>query len=284
MSTPVKLSLTNRKAVKAFQDQLATEMKAVSAAWGSDLTWHDNTDDIVAIISQKSGEDAIAKIADKVIPHVKRFAEFFGELKKENDELESFKTKFTAGKIGLKIVEAHNDDYWLLEDGALFMRVQYEYLGSYLSYFNLSYLQGKLTSTKRPFPVAVVKNLNKNLPEIESAMEQASKSFGRKLTLTDNYNDLIEKLKTKGTRIDNFGDQLVLYPKRLAEVFAEFCKDADNLEALQEAMSKDTVTIRFIDADTYWALTDGVLFIDINIQYFGSYLSYFNAAGIEKLL
>jgi len=115
-------------------------------------------------------------------------------------------------------------------------------------------------------------------------MEQASKSFGRKLTLTDNYNDLIEKLKVKGTKLEDVGDKLKEYPKRLAEVFAEFCKDADNLEALQEAMSKDTVTIRFIDADTYWAMADGVLFIDVNIAYFGSYLSYFNAAGIEKLL
>jgi len=275
-----KLSLINRKAVKALEEQITTEMAKVSAAWGSPVTWCSVMDEHCKAIADRSGEDAIATEISTQIAHIQRFAEFFTELKKDPAYVASFTPLFTSAQIGIKLVN-DSDTYWLIESGSLFMRVQISYIGSYLNYYNVERLEPLLVSTERPFGIEVVKNLNAALPAIAKSMEAASKAFGRTLTWTDNYNELC-KLIAKGTAAD-FGDQLQKYPATLAEVLTEFCKDADNLEALQEALSANTVTLRLTE-DKYFSIENGVLYMDISPSYWGSYLNYFNAASLEKLL
>jgi len=280
----MKLSLTNRKALKSQQEKIEAEVKNASAAWGSPLTWIDNSDAHCAAIAGSQGEEQISSLLEsQMMPHVKRFAELFTEMKKEPDTVDAFTPLFN-GKIGVKIIDQGtlNDRYWILEDGALFARTEYSYIGNYINYFSLDNLKQSLTSTERPFKLSVVKNLNAAIPVIVGHMEAISKAVGRTITLTDNYNDLINALAED--RRNTFGDVIQLYPKTLAEELTKFCADADNREALQETWTSNTVTIRFVNADTYYAIADGNFFIEVNPAYWGNYLSYFNAAIIEKLL
>lgn len=280
----MKLSLTNRKALKTQQEKIEAEVKNASAAWGSPLTWIDNSEAHCAAIMGSQGEEQISSLLEsQMLPHVKRFAALFTEMKKEPDTVASFTPLFN-GKIGVKIIDRGtlNDKYWVIEDGALFARTEYCYIGNYIDYFTLESLKQSLTSTERPFKLSVVKNLNTALPVIAGHMEAISKAVGRTITLTDNYNELINALSED--KRNTFGDVIRLYPQTLAEELAKFCADKDNLEALQESWTSNTVTIRFVGADTYYAIADGNFFIEVNPAYWGSYLSYFNAAIIEKLL
>jgi len=98
------------------------------------------------------------------------------------------------------------------------------------------------------------------------------------------------KLKKSGKSEDwlwKFGDVLVVYPTQLAKAFAIFCKDADNKEALEEVITTGKVGVRIVDSsksDVYWAIEEGVLWMETKEGWFGSYMDYYNAESLEKKL
>jgi hypothetical protein len=297
----VKLSLKAKKNIKSANEAIATETKNASSVFGSTITWEDSFDAIaLQLESAGKGGDGLETLGDKIVLYVKQIAIAFVEVLKDEDFASSLKHFFTAGIVGLLIVpDGEYEKYWRLVDGKLFMLTTIGYFGSYHSYYNSSYLTaileaspdslqkgGITTGSTYSFTIKALKNLKAVQGEITSNVASLSKAYGKEVKFDTDPVALLNQLEGK-TDIESLGKNILLYVKQASEQVAVFSKDADNLEALQDVWSTDVIGIKIVadnEYEKYWRLENGSLYMLTTKGYFGSYLSYYDAARIESIL
>jgi len=141
---------------------------------------------------------------------------------------------------------------------------------------------------ERKIPLKVRKNIKTADPKIQEQVEHISKSFGKSLIWDDNsdeiYNALENYSEGKG---EDIGDKMVEYVSQLNKCIAEFVKNPDNKESLEQFLTGGKIGIKIIDSsetEQYFKLIDGSLYMESKANYWGSYISYFNPEYLEKIL
>jgi len=292
-----KIPLKTRKSIKTFQEKADALIKKASAAFGKELCLIDNTADLFqALQAAGKSEDSLFGIGDTLFEYVQQFVKAFVEFCANPDNKEQLEAELITAKFGIRFDSRPTDDettnaqrYWVLEDGVLWMETEPNYFGSYLSYFDTTRLVSILGASDS-MPLNTRKSLKEAQVKIDKCMQKASKLFGAELSWVDNYQTIYDKLKAHGKSQDylfGLGAEIVQYAEQLAKAFEEFCKDADNKEALQEVLTAGKVGLRFLDPDAdnkYWVIDDGTLWMEAQPNYFGSYLSYYSSDSLEKKL
>jgi len=131
-----------------------------------------------------------------------------------------------------------------------------------------------------------VKKVKKSIGVICGKM---TKSFGREIVWAENYKECFGERKTYGASADdlaNLGDQVEQYVKAAETALAAFCKNADNLEALQEEFTSGQIGVRITSdaADKGWKIEDGNLWLETKANYWTSYLNSFSSSNLESIL
>jgi len=288
-----KIPLKTRKSIKAALEGAIADTKKASEAFGKELTFIDNTAELFEKLqAANKGEDFLFELGSKLKPYVAQFAKVMIEFCKNSDNKEQLEAELTTGKFGVRLqaAEKSTDDYWCLEDGVLWMETKEHWFGFYIDNYDVDRLCQRL-GRGDSMHLNTRKNLKAAQPKIDDAMKAASKSFGKELTWIDNYQTLYDKLKASGKPEDalwKIGDQIALYPQQLAKVFATFCTDADNKEALEEVLTSGKAGVRFQDPtksnDEYWCIEDGTIWMETKEHWWGFYLDSYDADKIEKKL
>jgi hypothetical protein len=287
-----KIPLKSRKSIKTFQEKAEPLIKKASAAFGKELTLIDNTADIFATL-QTAGksEDYLFNLGDPLLSYVDQFVKFMVEFCKNADNKEQLEAELVTAKFGIRIIGDDADEKYLkLEDGVLWMEAKASWFGSYLSYYDETRLCSILGSSDS-MPLNTRKSLRTAQTKIDDYMKKSSKLFGAELSWVDNYQELYDKLNKAGKSQDylfDLGTPIILYADQLMKCFEEFCKDADNKEALQEVLTSGKCGVRFKapekESDEYFVIEDGTLWMETQENWFGSYLSYYSSDCLEKKL
>jgi len=83
------------------------------------------------------------------------------------------------------------------------------------------------------------------------------------------------------------GEPLLNYPTQLSKAMAQFCKDADNKEALEEVLTTGKIGVRIVDNsknDVYWFIEEGTLWMETKEGWFGGYMDSYSSDLLEKKL
>jgi len=285
------MPLNTRKSLKAAQANIDQAVRAASTAFGKELVWIDNYQDLFDKL-KKSGksDDWLWKLGEPLTSYPQRAAKTLAEFCKDVDNKEQLEAELSTGKIGVRIVEnSKNDDYWCIEDGTLWMETKENWFGGYMDYYSNDNLTQKLGKSDS-MPLNTRKSLKAAQPKIDDLIKTASTAFGKELQWIDNYQELYDKLKKSGKSDDwlwKLGEPLTGYPTQLVKAFAEFCKDADNKEALEEVLTTGKVGVRIVENsknDDYWCIADGTLWMETKENWFGGYMDYYNSGLLEKKL
>jgi len=81
---------------------------------------------------------------DPLAEYAKQLLAAFTKFCKDNDNKEALQEVLTAGRVGVRFSAKETDDYWVLEDGALWMETKPNQFGNYLSYYDSDRLEKKL--------------------------------------------------------------------------------------------------------------------------------------------
>jgi len=285
------LPLNTRKSLQGAAAPIATAIAAASKAFGKELTWIDNYQELYdKLKAAGKSDDYLWELGDPIKAYATQCKDALLEFCKNEDNKQQLETELSTGKCGIRFYVGDDDRYWSIEDGVLWMDTKVNYFGSYLYNFDSERLCGILGKSD-PMPLNTRKNLKLATVQIEKDMQAASKLFGKELTWVDNYQEIFDKLKAKGKSQDylwTLGDYFQQYTKQVVEMFTNFCKDNDNKEALEEVLTSGKVGIKIApddkDADDYWVIEDGTLWMETKINYFGSYIYNFDSERLEKKL
>lgn len=282
-----KIPLKTRKSIKAALDAADTHSKKASAAFGKELTFEDNTSDLFEKL-QAAGksEDYLFGMGALLATYMEQFSKVICDFCKDPANKEQLQAELSTGKFGVKITDEDTNEYWRLEEGRLWMLTTPNYFGSYLSYFDVDRLTKKLGKSDS-MPLNTRKNLANAAKEIEKSVATASKAFGKEIAWVDNYQELYDKLKEAGKSEDflwTMGDPIKEYASQMAKIFVEFNKNSDNKEQLEAELLTGKVGLRLATEDKYWVIEDGILWMETQPNYFGSYLSYFDIDRLCKIL
>jgi hypothetical protein len=136
-------------------------------------------------------------------------------------------------------------------------------------------------------PLAARKAIKEAVPKGEAALKKAGEAVGETLVFTDNTAELWTALgeSYQGKLAEGFP----VYYETLATVFQEFAKDPLRLAALKDRLKKvgGKVLISIADsnaADNYFLFKTDALHIDVKQSYWGSWMTYYSAAALEKQL
>jgi len=283
------MPLNTRKSLKAAQVNIDKSMQQISKAYGKEVTFIDNYQEIFNKL--KTGGRAIDylfNLGDDLKEYAKQLEKILAEFFKNSDNKEQLETELTTGKIGIKFLDEPPSNWWTMEDGTLFMETSTNYYGSnYLSYYSVDRLC-RILGKNDSMPLNTRKSLKAADVKIKKHMQDASKLYGKELQFVDNFQEIYDKLKAAGRNTDylfNFGDDLSEYARQCVTCFTQFCKDKDNVEALEEVLTSGKIGVRFGGDDEYWVIDDGVLWMTATNNRFGtSYLSYYNSDRLEKKL
>jgi len=285
------MPLNTRKSLKSVAAKIDEAVRDASKAFGKELVWVDNYQELFDKL-KKSGksDDWLWNLGVPLLTYPQKAAKTLAEFCKDSDNREQLEGELSSGKFGVRLVESSKSDvYWAIEDGVLWMETKEGWFGSYIDYYNAENLGTKLGKSDS-MPLLTRKSLKNASTKINDLLSAVSTSFGKELQWIDNNQELYDKLKKSGKSEDwlwKFGDVLVVYPTQLAKAFAIFCKDADNKEALEEVITTGKVGVRIVDSsksDVYWAIEEGVLWMETKEGWFGSYMDYYNAESLEKKL
>jgi RNA recognition motif-containing protein len=285
------LPLNTRKNLKESQTKIDQAVKNASTAFGKDLLWIDNFQELYDKLKKYGkSEDWLWKLGEPLVTYSQRAAKTLAEFCKDADNKEQLEAELTSGKIGVRIVDSSKqDEYWFLEDGTLWMETKEGWFGSYMDNYNADNLATKLGKNDS-MPLNTRKNLKQNIPKIDQAAKDASTAFGKELTWIDNFQELYDKLKKYGKSEDwlwKLGEPIVTYSQRAAKTLAEFCKDADNKEQLEAELTSGKIGVRIVDnskQDEYWFIEDGTLWMETKEGWFGSYMDNYHAANLATKL
>jgi len=289
-----KIPLKTRKSIKTALEKGDAAIKKASAAFGKELTFVDNTSDLFeALKAANKSEDWLFGLGDYIVPYIEQFTKVMCDFCKNADNKEQLEAELITAKFGVRLDPRTGEDassgdrYWVVDEGVLWVETKPDWFGSYLSYYDEDRLS-KILGGADSMSLNTRKSLRAAQVEIDKCMQKASKCFGAELTWVDNYQTLHDAWKASGKSQDylnDLGTTIKAYPAQLVTTFEEFCKDADNKEALQEVLTTGKVGVRFAEqADTYWVIEDGTLWMETQPSYFGSYLSYYDKDRLERKL
>jgi len=285
------MPLNTRKSLKSVAAKIDEAVRDASKAFGKELVWVDNYQELFDKL-KKSGksDDWLWNLGVPLLTYPQKAAKTLAEFCKDSDNREQLEGELSSGKFGVRLVESSKSDvYWAIEDGVLWMETKEGWFGSYIDYYNAENLGTKLGKSDS-MPLLTRKSLKNASTKINDLLSAVSTSFGKELQWIDNNQELYDKLKKSGKSEDwlwKFGDVLVVYPTQLAKAFAIFCKDADNKEALEEVITTGKVGVRIVDSsksDVYWAIEEGVLWMETKEGWFSSYIDNYNSERLEKKL
>jgi len=245
--------------------------------------------DKVKLQASGRNEDWLFQIGDHYSKYAVQLVKAFETFNKNEDNKEQLQAELTSGKVGVRIVDSSkNDEYWSIEEGVLWMETKEGWFGSYMDNYNAELLEKKLGKSDT-MPLLTRKSLKEVQSKIDAAMKQASTAYGKELIFIDNFQEIYDKLsKTKNEDwLHHLGERILSYPNQLSKAFADFCKDTDNKEALEEVLTTGKVGVRIVDNsahDKYWAIEDGVLWMETKEGWFSSYMDNYNADSLERKL
>jgi len=285
------MALNTRKSLKAIQREIDQAMREASSAFGKELVWVDNFQELYDVLKKASkSDDWLWKLGEPILNYPKKAAKTLAEFCKDLDNKEQLEAELSSGKIGVRIVaSSKNDVYWNLEDGVLWMETKESWFGSYMDAYSSECLGTKLGKSDS-MPLNTRKSLKAIQPKIDALLQEASKAFGKELQWIDNYQELYDILKKSGKSEDwlwKLGEPVLNYPTQLSKALSQFCKDADNREALEEVLTTGKVGVRIVDSskqDVYWFIEEGTLWMETKESWFGSYLDAYNSDLLEKKL
>jgi len=96
-------------------------------------------------------------------------------------------------------------------------------------------------------------------------------------------------LEWGNVKLFEFGKTLALYPQQMAKMFKIFCQNEDNKNALEIVLGTGKVGVRFLDKmptgdDRYWAVEDGILWMNCSVDLWGTFIPYYDEKRLEKKL
>jgi len=262
-------------------------MEKIGKIFGQEVTWEDPTQELFdALKSYGKSESDLYTLGDQTVNYVNQFLKEFTIFCKDAANKEQLQTEWSSGVLTLKLVDDSNYKYFILEDGKLTMQTKTNYWQSYMNECSSANLE-KILGASDSMPLLVTKNVVKAKATIATIMTKVSKPYGRELTWADNFQELYDALIEYGKSpadLYTLGDSVVTYAKQLDTELTKFCKDADNLEALQEEHSSGQVGVRIIDADKPWIIEEGNLWMQTKKNYWLSYMNEFSSGNLEKIL
>jgi len=140
------MPLNTRKNLSEAQKQIQKNIETASKVFGKELSWVDNNQELYdALKSAGKSEDYLYTFGNSLVEYSKQLATTFTSFCKDPDNKEALEEVLTAGKVGVKICDNNkNEEYWVIEDGILWMETKPGYFGSYLNYFDQERLERKL--------------------------------------------------------------------------------------------------------------------------------------------
>jgi len=140
------LPLNARKNLKANIVKVNKSCASVSKLFGKELAWVDNFQEIYdKLKSSGKSQDYLWTFGDQLSEYAQQVVTAFTVFCKDSDNKEALEEVLTSGKIGVRICDdSANEEYWVIEDGTLWMETKASYYGSYLNYFDSERLEKKL--------------------------------------------------------------------------------------------------------------------------------------------
>lgn len=135
-------------------------------------------------------------------------------------------------------------------------------------------------------PLKDRKAIKEAVPLAEAEVKKAGDALGITLTLVENTGDLYEALGDKGPSL---AESYPKYFAQLVQTCTEFAKNATRKEAIIGKFNAvgGKVTIKIIDSsasDAYYNFSSDALLIEVKASYWGSWMSYYNAEYMEKVI
>jgi len=141
------MPLNTRKNLQEVSKQVEKHTAEASKLFGKELNWVDNYQELYdKLKSAGKSEEYLWTFGNGVVDYSKQLVTAFTAFCKDQDNKEALEEVLTSGKVGVKICDANKstDDYWVIEDGTLWMETKPGYFGSYISYFDSERLERKL--------------------------------------------------------------------------------------------------------------------------------------------
>jgi len=292
---PVKMTLTQKKDVKAGDATIAECMEKISKLMGETFVWENNIEDVFRGL-QKTRPDMLDKAGSTTATYATQFVTLFTEFSKDADNKEQLKKEVPDNKLSFRIQEKVEDGpdvpEMAIEGGVLYMCAEARYFGSWQSSKNSEKLC-EILGAKDPMPLNTRKNIRDNLVKVNKNMDLAAKVVGKPVRFQCDVQNIFDRQvsEVKAKRQDLFrkiGDGLEAYSKQLLTVLTEFCKNEDNKEALCDEFSgpEIVVGVKVVDdgkENVYFVKEDGILYMNVASKYYGSWVSSHNVAEFEKI-
>jgi hypothetical protein len=281
------IPLITRKNIDKAKQTIAGIMQKISKDFGSDVTFEDNTQEVFdELKTYGRSEDQLYKMGDELVSYFQQIQKELTPFCKDADNLSQLQGEMSASVIGVKVGTSFEKPL-ALEDGKLFLQTKPNYWSSYLSEFTGANLE-KILGLSDPIPLITRKNLAKSKKAIATSMEKINKAYGQELAWADNDQETYDALITYGKSKEDLytlGDQILSYVKQAEKEMIAFCKDADNLEALQEELSGAQIGVKVVsEHEKPWGHEGGQLWMYTKPNYWNSYLNEFTASKLESIL
>jgi len=283
-----KIPLAARKAIKESVTKTEVHVKAAADALGTTIQIVDNTADLFEKLGDKGAE-----LGNGFHQYFEAFAKAAVELSHNQLQKDALRDRLgsVGGRVQITIVPSTDpDNYWDFKGDALHMEVKASYWGSWLSYYNAERLEAKLTADLGgvQLPLAVRRNIAEHEPLILAELQNLSNVYGSQITWDmDQIPQVYAWLVSHQKGDAHVGKQILDYVVQFHKAVAEFCKNPDNKEAVQDAWKTNRGGFLFADSaapDVYWHWQDGDLRMQVKPSYWGSWLSYYNEQNLEKTL
>jgi len=285
----MSIPLANRKAIKEAVVKAEAHVKKAGEAIGETLVFTDNTADIWAALTETQ-QPWLQTNFDKYYEYLINTCTDFA---KDPVRLEALKA--AVQKVGGKVLllvrpdDSGPDRFWSFRDDAWCIDVR-------RAKFAVSLFDHKADNLEKvmevdfqgiKLPLKVVRNFKTGIAEVREHTKRASAACGKELTwIEDNYAQLYLHVDPK-SRIDEFGLRMAPYAKQLADTLTEFCKNADNKEALNDALKSNKVGF-YLEPNNGKAKPfiwkDGSLLLEIRPSYWGISHYEFSPKNLEATL
>jgi len=283
-----KIPLTVRKAIKEALAKAEASVRTASETLGTTLQLVDNT----AELYEKLGDHA-ANVATGYVLYYEAFAKAALELTTHPLQKEALRDRLgsVGGRVYIELTANDApDSYFVFKDDGLAIHAKPNGYGSWISYYNAQQLEKVLTSDVGgvQIPLAARRVLQEAEAKIEVEMRKVSDAYGSVVEWDkDQIPQVWQWLHQHAKADDNFGNVLLSYVVQFAKVFIEFNKNADNKEAVQEALRSGRVRFKLEENEAperYWVWEEGNLCMSIKPNSWGSWISYYNGEHLEKTL
>jgi len=292
---PIKMTLTQKKDVKAGDATIAECMEKISKLMGETFVWDNQIEDVFRGL-QKTKPDMLDKAGSTTASYANQFVTLFTEFSKDQDNKDQLKKEVPENKLSFRIQEKVEDGPEVpelaVDGGICYMVSTAQYFGSWLSSKNSEKLC-EILGTKDPMPLNTRKNIRDNMVNVNKNMAAAAKIVGKPVVWKCDPQNIFDRQisESKANRKDLFtkiGNGLTEYSKQMLLVLTEFCKNEDNKEALLDEFSGPelVVGVKIVnsgDEKVYFVKEDGVLYMNASSQYYGSWLSSHSVAEFEKI-